>query len=84
MYALNDQKQSFENAGDAAADFRQQAESYAAKLKQDAERFIRLRLAAHFLQTQIERFRKENQGPLLEKSGQVFIHVYTNRLICQL
>jgi uncharacterized protein YhaN len=41
-------------------------------LKQDARRFVRLRLAVHFLQTQIERFRKENQGPLLEKSGQVF------------
>ena len=42
---------------------------------QDASRFVRLRLAAHFLQTQIERFRKENQGPLLEKSGQVFHHI---------
>ncbi len=39
---------------------------------EDAARFLRLRLATHFLQTQIERFRKENQGPLLEKSGRVF------------
>ena len=44
----------------------------AARLKQDAARFIRLRLAVHYLQIQIERFRKENQGPLLEKSGRVF------------
>lgn len=69
---LNRQKKELEKAGDAAADFRQQAESAAATLKQDASRFIRLRLAAHFLRTQIERFRKENQGPLLEKSGQFF------------
>jgi uncharacterized protein YhaN len=69
---LKGQRQTLETAGDAAANYRQQAESCAARLKQEASRFVRLRLAAHFLQTQIERFRKENQGPLLEKSGQVF------------
>jgi len=72
LSGLKGEKQKLEAAGDAAADYRQQAESCAARLKQDASRFVRLRLAAHFLQTQIERFRKENQGPLLEKSGQVF------------
>ena len=72
LYALKGQRETLEAAGDAAANFRQQAESCVARLKQDASRFVRLRLAAHFLQTQIERFRKENQGPLLEKSGQVF------------
>ena len=69
---LNRQKKELEKAGDEAADFRQQAESVAATMKQDASRYIRLRLAAHFLRNQIERFREENQGPLLEKSGQVF------------
>jgi uncharacterized protein YhaN len=69
---LKGRKQGLEAAGDAAANYRQQAESVAARLKQDARRFVRLRLAVHLLQTQIERFRKENQGPLLEKSGQVF------------
>jgi uncharacterized protein YhaN len=72
LSGLKGQRQTLEAAGDAAANYRQQAESYAARLKQDGSRFVRLRLAAHFLQTQIERFRKENQGPLLEKSGQVF------------
>ena len=69
---LKGRKQALEAAGDAAANYRQQAESIAARLKQEATRFVRLRLAVHFLQTQIERFRKENQGPLLEKSGRVF------------
>ncbi|MBF0411448.1 MAG: AAA family ATPase [Desulfamplus sp.] len=72
LYSLKERKKSLEDAGDAASNYRQQAESYAAVLKEDAARFVRLRLAAHFLQTQIERFRKENQGPLLEKSGQIF------------
>jgi uncharacterized protein YhaN len=72
LFKLRGQRQVLEAAGDAAANYRQQAESCAARLKQDASRFVHLRLAAHFLQTQIERFRKENQGPLLEKSGLVF------------
>ena len=72
---LKGRKQVLESAGDAAADYRQQAESLAARLKEDASRFVRLRLAVQLLQTQIERFRKENQGPLLEKSGRVFQHI---------
>jgi len=75
LHTLRDQQQVLGAAGDEAANYRQQAESCAARLKQDASRFVRLRLAAHFLQAQIERFRKENQGPLLEKSGQVFQNI---------
>lgn len=72
LVGLNRQKHDLEKVGDAAADFRQQAESCAATLKQAAARFLRLRLATQFLQAQIEQFRKENQGPLLQKSGEVF------------
>ncbi|MDD2601168.1 MAG: AAA family ATPase [Kiritimatiellae bacterium] len=75
LYALSDRKKGLEAAGDAAADYRQQAESCAARLQQDASRFVRLRLASHFLQAQIERFRKENQAPLLEKSGEYFKNI---------
>ncbi len=71
-FGLREQKRSLEKAGDAAADLRQQAELCAAALKRDAARFVRLRLAAGLLEAQIERFRKENQGPLLEQSGTVF------------
>ena len=75
---LNDlkrQRDEMAKAGDAAADLRQQAESELAILKRDASQFMRLRLAAHFLKEQIERFREQNQAPLLEKSGQVFRHI---------
>ncbi len=72
VFQLGNEKKTLEKAGDVAADFRQQAESCGAALKQDAARFIRLRLATHLLENQIERFRKENQGPLLQKSGKVF------------
>jgi uncharacterized protein YhaN len=72
LFRLGNEKKNLEKAGDAAADFRQQAESSAATLRQDAARFVRLRLATHLLEAQIEQFRKENQGPLLQKSGEVF------------
>ena len=72
LFRVRNEKRTLERAGDAAADFRQQAESCAATLKQDAARFLRLRLATHLLEAQIEQFRKENQGPLLQKSGEVF------------
>ncbi|MFZ3116431.1 MAG: AAA family ATPase [Syntrophales bacterium] len=72
VFELKSQRQKLEAAGDEAANYRQQAELYAARLQEDASHFVHLRLATHFLQTQIERFRKENQGPLLKKSGQVF------------
>ncbi len=72
LFRLGNEKMVLEKAGDEAAALRQQAESCAAALRQDAARFLRLRLATHLLQSQIERFRKENQGPLLQKSGEVF------------
>jgi uncharacterized protein YhaN len=72
LFRLGNEKKTLEKAGDAAADFRQQAESCAATLQHDASRFLRLRLATQLLENQIERFRKENQGPLLQKSGEVF------------
>src|SRR5690606_7514709 len=75
LAGLRTRKHEMERAGDAAADFRQQAESVAAEIREDASRFIRLRLAAHSLRSQIERYREENQGPLLAKSGEVFSHI---------
>ena len=72
VFRLGNERNALEKAGDAAADFRQQAESCAANLRHDAARFLRLRLASNLLETQIEQFRKQNQGPLLQKSGVAF------------
>jgi uncharacterized protein YhaN len=72
VFGLTARKRDLEKAGDTAASFRQQAESCAAGLREDAARYLRLCLAAHLLETQIKRFREENQGPLLRKSGELF------------
>ena len=75
LVELNRRHTELSSAADTAADLRQQAESELATLRRDASQFIRLRLAAHLLERQIERFREKNQAPLLEKSGQVFRHI---------
>ena len=59
-------------AGDAAAMHRQAAENHAAALRADAARYLRLRLATHFLEQQIDRFRQENQAPLMKRASALF------------
>lgn len=75
VHALNKQQDALEEARDDAANYRQQAELCAAELEKHASRFIRLRLAIQFLEAQIERFRKENQGPLVKRSGDYFRNI---------
>lgn len=72
IYQLREERRILADSGDAAADYRQQAELLAARLKEDASRYVRLRLAIQFLETQIEEFRKLSQGPLLKRSGEIF------------
>lgn len=59
-------------SGADAAEFLQQASHAAARIRQDAARYLRLRLATRFLNNQIESFRERNQGPLLARAGALF------------
>lgn len=61
-----------EKAQDAAARADQEAQFAMAALTRDAERYARLRLAISLLQSQIDEFRRQNQGPFLEKASQWF------------
>lgn len=70
-----DEKRRLERAGAEAADHLQAARLAAARLRRDAARYLRLRLATAFLREQIERFRRENQGPLLRRAGEIFAAV---------
>jgi uncharacterized protein YhaN len=72
VFGLADQKQNLERAGDSAANFRQQAESWAARIREDSARYLRLRLAIGLLESQIKRFREQNQAPLLRRSAAFF------------
>ena len=67
-----DAKARLESSGDSAAEHLQAARHAAARVRQDAARYLRLRLASRFLREQIEAFRARNQGPLLARAGELF------------
>jgi uncharacterized protein YhaN len=58
--------------GDAAAQAAEQAQEVLAGLREDVERYARVRLAAAILRREIERYRAENQDPLLRRAGELF------------
>ncbi|NLT69890.1 MAG: hypothetical protein GXX91_04260, partial [Verrucomicrobiaceae bacterium] len=66
------QRTEMENAEDTAARHEQEAAFVASSLQGYAERFVRLRVALALLNSQIDAFRRQNQGPFLEKAGEWF------------
>ena len=56
----------------AAAEAKERASQILAKMRSEVERYLRARMAAHILEEQIERFRRENQTPLLARASQIF------------
>ncbi len=60
------------NGNDEAAVLADQSQSVLASIRSDAERFVRLKLAARILRDEIERYRKDNQGPLVKRASECF------------
>ena len=60
------------DGGPAAADAQQGVEERVAHLALDVERYARLRLASAVLRESVDRYRKEHQGPVLERAGSLF------------
>jgi uncharacterized protein YhaN len=58
--------------GDAAARAAERAQEVLAGLRENVERYARVRLAAAILRREIERYRAENQDPLLARAGELF------------
>jgi uncharacterized protein YhaN len=69
------ERDTLQEAGSAAAQAAQQMELLKTDLVEDGRRSLRLRLAAQLLSTQIERFGRENQGPMLTRAGEIFATV---------
>lgn len=55
-----------------AAEAEQQAQGVLARIQDEAERFARLRLAHTILKQEIERYREQNQGPVLKRASELF------------
>jgi uncharacterized protein YhaN len=55
-----------------AAEADEEAQALLAQIRSDADQYVRLRLASVILQQAIERYREKNQGPVLQRAGQLF------------
>jgi uncharacterized protein YhaN len=60
------------DGGDAAAAIAEQIQSLVASIRAQSEQYIRVKLAARILRNEIERYRRENQGPLLARAAEHF------------
>jgi len=60
------------NGGQLAALAQEQTEQLLARIRSDAEQFIRLRLASVLLQHTVNRFRESSQGPVLKRACELF------------
>jgi len=60
------------DGSDEAAVLADQSQSVLASIRSNAERFVRLKLAARILRDEIECYRKENQGPLVKRASECF------------
>ncbi|MFW5734522.1 MAG: ATP-binding protein, partial [Oceanidesulfovibrio sp.] len=55
-----------------AAEVRQEIAAEAARLQSEVDRYVRLTVAAQALRKEMERYRKDNQGPVLRAAGRYF------------
>ena len=60
------------DGSDHAAMLADKAHAILASIRTDAERYIRVKLAGKILRDQIERYRRENQGPLVKRASEHF------------
>ena len=60
------------DGSDHAALLAGQAHTILAGIRSDAERYVQVKLASRILHDQIERYRRENQGPLLKRASEHF------------
>lgn len=55
-----------------AAEAAEKAQEFLARIHDGADRYMRLRLASVILRNEIERYRNENQAPILNRAGSLF------------
>lgn len=60
------------DGSDHAAQLADQAHAVLASIRSDAERYVHVKLAGKILRDQIERYRRENQGPLVKRASEHF------------
>ena len=64
-----------------AAEAAQEAHETLSSLRQNAEKYLRLRLGSKILQAEIERYREKSQGPVLRRAAELFALVTEKRFV---
>jgi len=60
------------NGSDAAAALADEAQSVLVSIRSNADQYVRLKLASRILRNEIEHYRQQHQGPLLERASEHF------------
>ena len=60
------------DGSDAAAALADEAQSVLVRIRSHAEQYVRVKLASRILRNEIERYRQQHQGPLLERASEHF------------
>jgi uncharacterized protein YhaN len=60
------------DGSDRAAEAEEQMQSLLARVRSDADEYIRLRLAGVLLKRAVERYREKSQGPVLQRASRTF------------
>ena len=55
-----------------AARAAQEAQERLGSLRENAQRYLRVRLAAKILRSEVEKYREKSQGPVLKRAGELF------------
>ncbi len=63
------------NGSAKAAELAEEAQHILAKMENDVEQYIRLKLASEVLSQAIERYREKNQGTILKRANEFFAHM---------
>jgi uncharacterized protein YhaN len=64
-----------------AAQAAQDAQETLSSLRENAERYLRIRLGAKILQAEIERYREKSQGPVLRRAAELFALITEKRFV---
>lgn len=64
-----------------SADLAEECESLLASIQPLARRYARLRLSSHLLAQAVERYREKHQGPLMQRSSELFARMTLGRFI---
>jgi uncharacterized protein YhaN len=60
------------DGSDTVAELSDQSHAVLASIRSNSEQYVRLKLAARILRDEIDRYRKENQGPLIKRASHHF------------